>query len=122
VAMVAAQAGLALLRHVLTSALLWLREALIISRSPAIRSSPLIPILPPLPNSVGQVSDGCALSLWDDEFVQCGVFSDRTEESGVQSGPNHALPLLGTLKGRSCWKTQQPVVIHDLEPATETKG
>ena len=129
VAMVAAQAGLALsqARAYERISALAKREALINTITQAIRSS-LDPqdIFAAITQQLGQALhlDGCALSLWteSDEFVQCVGLYDRTEESGVQSLPQSRSPIAGNPVLQQLLLTQQPVVIHDLSQQPEMKG
>jgi adenylate cyclase len=106
------------------------REALINKITAAIRSS-LDPqdIFAAITQQLGQALhvDGCALSLWteEDEFVQCVGLYNRTETESFlspQQLPQSRSPIAGNPVLQLLLKTQQPVVINDLNQQPEMRG
>ncbi|MUL37641.1 GAF domain-containing protein [Gloeocapsopsis dulcis] len=106
------------------------REALINKITTAIRSS-LDPqdIFAAITQQLGQALhvDGCALSLWteEDEFVQCVGLYNRTETESFlspQQLPQSRSPIAGNPVLQLLLKTQQPVVINDLNQQPEMRG
>lgn len=128
------------------------RQALVNSITTAIRSSlDPQEIFTAIPQQLGQALqvDGCALSLWreEDEFVQCvglydgksaqalntqaiehsessPVSSDRSSGVGASSHqlPQSIVPIVGNPVLQQLVKTQQPVVINDLNAHPEMSG
>lgn len=105
------------------------REALVNTITSAIRSS-LDPqdIFKAITQQLG-VSldvDGCALSLWteEDDFVHCVGLYDRTqEETDNRHLPQSQVPIAGNPVLQELLRTQQPVVLADMEVAeSETMG
>ncbi|PPS44290.1 GAF domain-containing protein [Chroococcidiopsis sp. TS-821] len=106
------------------------REALINKITAAIRSS-LDPqdIFAAITQQLGQALhvDGCALSLWteEDEFVQCVGLYNRTEPASFlspQQLPQSRSPIAGNPVLQLLLRTQQPVVINDLNQQPEMRG
>jgi GAF domain-containing protein/class 3 adenylate cyclase len=106
------------------------REALINKITAAIRSS-LDPqdIFAAITQQLGQALhvDGCALSLWteEDEFVQCVGLYNRTEPESFlspQQLPQSRSPIAGNPVLQLLLRTQQPVVINDLNQQPQMRG
>ncbi|MFP4007499.1 MAG: response regulator, partial [Spirulinaceae cyanobacterium] len=99
------------------------REALVNTITSAIRSS-LDPqdIFKAITEQLG-VSldvDGCALSLWteEDDFVHCVGLYDRAQgETDNSHLPQSQVPIAGNPVLQELLRTQQPVVLADLELA-----
>lgn len=99
------------------------REALVNTITSAIRSS-LDPqeIFKAITEQLG-VSldvDGCALSLWteEDDFVHCvGLYDRAQEETDSSHLPQSQVPIAGNPVLQELLRTQQPVVLADMELA-----
>jgi signal transduction histidine kinase/DNA-binding response OmpR family regulator len=99
------------------------REALVNTITSAIRSS-LDPqdIFTAITQQLGQSLDvdGCALSLWteEDEVVQCvGLYDRAFPNSESTALPQSQVPIAGNPVLQELLRTQQPVVLADLELA-----